>query len=113
MPYFKSVRNLIILGLVTAVLYHQIGRAYVTVFRYADEYGALHVLCRSALKNSEYFGSRDFPFDSKTRENLKKSLGVELLACDQKELLKNSMLSSGVRMEKISFLELESEFEVR
>ena len=113
MPYSKSVRNLIILGLVTAVLYDQIGRASVTVFRYADDYAALHVLCISALKNSEYFGSQDFSFDSKTRENLAKSLKVELLACDQKELLKNSMLSSGVRKEKISFLELESEFEVR
>ena len=113
MPYFKSVRNLFIIGLVTAILYNQIGRSYVTVFRYADDYAALHVLCRSALKNSEYFGSRDFSFDSKTRENLAKSLKVELLACDQKELLKNSMLSSGVTMEKISFLELESEFEDR
>ena len=107
--------NTILLGTILFLLATQFYLGYAKPFfalkKYAEIYGSLHLDCESALDHENLLVS-ELGLSTSSLEQLRKSLAIEKLSCDERSLVRNILLSAGVEEHQLNVIKIDQELNI-
>ena len=111
LPLINFAFLILIAALLSGRLYLDYGRPYLVLKNNTAFYSSSYITCEKALENESALSDGNLGLSAQTQVELMKSLTVEKLSCDEKNLLKETILAAGVKLEQINAIEIRSKLE--
>jgi len=110
-PLVNFVFLLLITALLSGRLYLDYGRPYLVLKNSSEIYSSSYIACEKAIQSENALSGGKLGLSSQTQVELMKSLIIEKLSCNEKDLVKETILAAGVKPEEINAIEIRSRLE--